>query len=173
MTTSIIQSSDTTLSKAPPIFTRRNRKIETWYRLEANPDRRRAMVKVIGECCPSGRPRSITQTYNCIGMVFASRRVWIDTHHFSNILNDDGYQQLGGLEEAEIGDLIVYRMPNGDFAHVAIIISKEPIIVGSNRLRVTTLSQFGYDGEWIHPYNEIPSMCGTPVEFWTDRKAPV
>lgn len=172
MPQSIIQSRDTTLRKGPPIFTRENNEIETWYRLEANPARRKAVVEVIGGCCPSAKPRSITQTYNCIGMVFASRRAWLDTSHFNKILEDDGYRQLGGLNEAKTGDLIIYRL-NGEFTHVAVIINKEPVIVGSNEVRVWTLSQFGFDGEWIHPHDEVPEYCGTPVEYRTERRDPV
>lgn len=173
MATSIIQSRDTTLRKGPPIVTRGNTEIETWYRLEANPARRKAMVEVIGASCPSGQPRSITQTYNCIGMVFASRRVWIDSNYFYTILSDDGYRPLGGLDDVQVGDLIVYKNPNGEFTHVAIFIKKEPIIVGGNKTRVWVLGQFGFDGEWIHPHDEVPKYCGKPVEYWTERRDPV
>ena len=169
MTASIILPWDTTLRKGRPLFTRKNTEIETWFRLEANAARRKAIVEFIGACCPSAQPRSITQTYNCIGMVFASRRVWIEPNDFGRILSDDGYRQLGGLDYAQTGDLIVYQRPIGEFSHVAVIINKEPLIIGSNKIRVWALSQFGFDGEWKHPHDEVPVMCGTAVEYWTER----
>lgn len=169
----ILTPHDSTLRRGPPVYTRKNRKIETWCRLEANPARRKEIVKVISSCCPSAKPRSITQTYNCVGLVFASRRAWIEPHHFHKILGDDGYRQLGGIDEAKVGDLIVYKNPKGEFAHVAILIKKVPIIVGSNRIRVWALSQFGYDGEWIHPHDKVPERCGMAAEYWTERRDPV
>src|SRR6266566_4467429 len=38
--------------------------------------------------------RSLSATYNCVGMVFASRRTCIDAEHVPMILKDDGYFEV-------------------------------------------------------------------------------
>ncbi len=62
---------------------------------------------------PNALLRSITATYNCLGLIVASRRVWVDPDHLLTILIQDGYRRLRGPEETEVGDVVVYRDESG------------------------------------------------------------
>src|SRR5260370_34997856 len=58
---------------------------------------------------PRAKLRSLTGRYNCIGLVVASRRVWVEPEFLMRILREDGYRQLNSMAEAGFGDLVVYR----------------------------------------------------------------
>src|SRR5438874_2045743 len=45
---------------------------------------------------PNIRLRSVTNVYNCMGLVVACRRVWAYPEDLRKILVDDGYRQLRG-----------------------------------------------------------------------------
>ena len=59
--------------------------------------------------------------YNCVGLIFASRRAWIETNHLYELLRQDGYNRV---VEREIvpGDLVVYTN-NEVPTHVGLIMS--------------------------------------------------
>jgi hypothetical protein len=44
---------------------------------------------------PTARVRSLSATYNCIGMVIANRRAWVDTSDLLRVLQEDGLRLLG------------------------------------------------------------------------------
>ena len=70
---------------------------------------------------PKATARSLRSLYNCMGMVFASRRTWIDPEHLEMILEDDEYQRIVSEAELQVGDLVIYRGDNNQVTHVGII----------------------------------------------------
>lgn len=125
-----------------------------------------AGVRLHRETVPVARLRSLTATYNCVGMVFASRRTWVEPEEIRKILADDGYRQIADTS-ACVGDVVLYTDDQGNLVHVGLVASVD--IVGSVRT-INVMSKWGRDGEYIHPVQAVPHLCGRPSEFWTDRK---
>jgi hypothetical protein len=131
----------------------------------------RAAVDLMRELFPEARLRSITSTYNCVGLVVASRRTWVDPEHVVKILADDGYRQLQRPEEAEAGDVVVYHDPDGEPCHVVIVVAKNLTIPGQSRDLLTVLSKWAADGEYVHDLTNLPLLLGQPAQDWTDRRS--
>jgi hypothetical protein len=131
----------------------------------------KAAVDLIRELFPEARLRSITGTYNCVGLVAASRRTWVDPEHIVKILTDDGYRQLPRPEDAEAGDVVVYHDPAGEPCHVGIVVTKNLAVAGESRDLLTVLSKWGADGEYLHDLTKLPSVLGRPAQYWTDRRS--
>jgi hypothetical protein len=116
--------------------------------------------------------RSLTDEYNCYGMLFAARRTHI---HFPEdveaLLVDDGYRIIGRAD-ALVGDLVLYRNKADDeLSHAALIIR-----ISTNILRATRtfhlLSQWGDDGEYFHGEDELPphlTIRPYRIEYRTER----
>jgi hypothetical protein len=102
--------------------------------------------------------------YNCVGMVFTSRRAWIDIEHIDQILKTDGYRQIQ-RNGVLIGDVVVYKF-NNKAAHVGSICTTQLI---GNTLNIDVLSKWGDGPEFIHPIDRIPELYGVASEFYTDR----
>jgi hypothetical protein len=130
----------------------------------------RAAVDLIHELFPEAQLRSITSTYNCVGLIVASRRVWVDPEHLLKVLKDDGYRMLQRAEHAEAGDVVVYHDADGDLCHVAIVVAKNLAVAGENRDILTVLSKWGADGEYAHDATKLPLLLGRPAQYWTDRR---
>lgn len=153
-----------------PLATRRRTTIPNEKRLERNPAALRAAVELWSEKHPSARLRSATAVYNCMGLVFASRRTWIDPIHLPIILRDDEYRQLAGPHEIQPGDIIVYRDKHDrGVSHVGVIVEIKPEIQTASR-RITVMSQWGGDGEYLHLIDDVPDAYGKLIEYWTDRR---
>lgn len=151
-----------------PLATRKGQHIPNERRGEKSLAQLRAAVELWQKERPNARLRSITAVYNCTGLVFASRRTWVDTDHIAMILADDGYRRLAVESEAGIGDIVVYKK-NLALTHVGIIIGfDDDLSVGSREIKV--LSKWGADGEYIHRIDDVPVLFGVPAEFWTDRR---
>ncbi|MFC1557144.1 hypothetical protein ACFL5L_04095 [candidate division KSB1 bacterium] len=70
------------------------------------------------------RRTSYIYHYNCHGLVFASRRTWIDlTEDVRAIIYCDNYQKVE-FKDVLPGDIVLYVDPEGDICHSGIIISK-------------------------------------------------
>ena len=54
-------------------------------------------------------------------------------------------------------------------SHVAVVSTIEPVFADGT-WRVTVVSQFGAHGEYLHPIDEVPLLCGKPSEYWTHRR---
>jgi hypothetical protein len=92
--------------------------------------------------------------YNCVGMVFANRRTFIEPDHIHMILEDDDYATVDATHVTP-GDVVVYRSPKtGDIIHVGVVISKE---VAFQARTIRVLSQFGRDGEYFHDLHDVPA----------------
>jgi hypothetical protein len=118
---------------------------------------------------PDARLRSLTNLYNCVGMVLASRRVWVDPMYLHRMLAEDGYTKLSSSRDAEIGDIVVYHK-DGEISHVGIVIRKNLYSAEMVRDPLDVLSKWGRDGEYEHGLTDVPYWLGAPAEYWTDRK---
>lgn len=148
--------------------TRKGTHINNTIRLEANPARLKEAVRINQGEHPNAILRSATQKYDCMGMVFASRRTWIDIGSLDLILREDEYVKLDSIDEAELGDVVIYGT-DISLKHVGILIRIEPnIIEGTKEYYI--LSQWGADCEWIHQIDDVPDLYGKVKEVWSDRK---
>ncbi len=125
------------------------------------------------ETHPDYKLRSLDSVYNCMGMVFASRRTWIEPDNFGMIVQDDGYVERKKKVNALPGDVVVYRISSkGEVIHAGIVIAVDPDIEEGN-VHLTVLSQFGADGEYIHQAEDLPKALGLQkpdIAIFTDAK---
>jgi len=150
------------------LATSRNRRIPNARRPERVPEALAAAMQFVTESHPSARLRSLTGTYNCIGMAFANRRTCIEPHHVQMILEDDGYAEVNPADVVP-GDLLVYRDRFGTISHVAVVISHEPDLANA-RWKTTVISQWGYDGEYFHDHADVNQLLGRPDRFYSEKK---
>lgn len=163
----LIGAGGTSDSASIQLATKRGTFIPNERRCERSPDSLKAAVEIWKEKYPNIRARSLTAVYNCVGLVFGSRRTWIDPAHLNLILIEDDYRSIEEYE-VEIGDVVIYR--NGSaYTHVGIIVNKNPNFKNAS-FEITVMSQWGADGEYIHLINEVPDNFGKSKEFWTDRR---
>jgi hypothetical protein len=112
-------------------------------------------------------------TYNCAGMVWASRRTSL-THpeDWERVLHEDGYRRLPTQSEAEIGDVVVYRSTEDqEILHVARVCQRDALATGGTPI-FRALSKWDQkSGEDIHSLDDVHLNGGAPfaVEIWTDR----
>lgn len=105
-----------------------------------------------------------------MGLIFASRRTWIDPEVLNDILVDDEYIKLADIQEIQIGDIVVYKdRHDNSISHIGVVLQKEPVISKAS-WNILIMSQWGADGEYMHPMEEVPCCLGVPVEYWTDRR---
>ena len=110
----------------------------------------------------------MNSTYNCMGMVFASRRTWVDPEHLTIILEDDGYRPVANEGELQTGDVVIYRDNAGEVSHVGIVTKVRTNLLQASR-EITVLSQWGESGEYFHWVDDVHPGLGHPSEYWTDR----
>ncbi len=106
--------------------------------------------------------RSLRSEYNCVGLVFGSRRSRIDISHVMRIFEEDGYQQIP-FDGAERGDVVLYEDAK-EPAHVGLLWNRHPV---SNEWHV--LSAWGADGEYFHHLRDLRADWLHRVTIWTDR----
>ncbi len=110
--------------------------------------------------------RSISpHMYDCVGMIFANRRSWIDIEHIDNILLHDGYKQVA-IGDLMAGDVVVYTLDKKR-VHVALVTHISPPMGSVPNIRV--LSKWGKHGEIEHRLEDVPYYLGKPSEFWSER----
>jgi hypothetical protein len=131
-----------------------------------------ASVELFQRLFPEARLRSLTAIYNCIGLIVASRRTWVDPEDLIRVLREDGYWRLNKAEEAEPGDVVAYHDEHGEVCHAAIIVQKNLLVSTEQRDLFTVLSKWGADGEYVHEMTRLPAYLGKPSQFWTDRREP-
>lgn len=150
------------------LATRNGWSIPNEQALEHPPERLKYVAQLWQQQRPNAKLRSMTAAYNCMGMVFGCRRTSIDPEHLERILKDDDFEKLDSVSNAERGDVAVYRK-GGEVQHVGIVIQVVPDVEkATNKLLI--LSQWGSDGEWIHPHDCVPEAYGQISEVWTDRR---
>ncbi len=151
------------------LATRLKTHIPNWQRKpERSPESMQAALEVVTKGHERRILRSLASTYNCIGMVFANRRTCIEPNHVPMILNEDGYVTVSEASSVMTGDIVVYEL-DGEVSHVAVVISNTPDLTnGSSNIQV--LSQWGFDGEYLHDYRDVNEMLGIPMQFFSERR---
>jgi hypothetical protein len=132
-----------------------------------------AALKLAKQISPNAECRSLTAMYNCVGMVFASRRTFVDCKHLGLILQDDGYKTVR-QESVVQGDIVIYRRDSIP-QHIGIIyeIRDVSILHDGSHHQIWVLSQWGEDGEYLHELEKVPAIYGTEYEFWSERRKPI
>ncbi len=152
------------------LATKKGRWIRNARRMENSPEAMRAAEGYCRAVCPDLKTRSLSNTYNCYGMVFACRRTWIDEGEIEKILADDGYKLVSDRSEVCCGDVIIYREERGGpIAHVGIIIALHPQ-VERGEIEFRVLSQWGGSGEFIHPEKHVLPQFGNYRQYYSERR---
>lgn len=147
--------------------TKKRHIIPNEQRMERASKALKASIKVWEKSRPNAHLRSITATYNCMGLVFASRRTCIDPDELRMIFEDDGYEKIPDLKDVDVGDVVVY-FNEGMVTHVGIVVGKELLL--NLKSNIIIMSKWGADGEYLHEVSHVPDSFGRKVEYWTDRK---
>jgi hypothetical protein len=110
--------------------------------------------------------RSTSTTYNCCGLVFASRRTSIDPEDLE-MVREDEYRVIPENEVLP-GDVVIYRDETSNIVHVGVLLEKR---LSASELddHLLVLSQWGFYGEYIHLSKDVPPGFGAVSEFWTER----
>lgn len=170
MTGIIIGLHDLPARKGIPLATKEGKDIPNERRLERAPAQRQAAVEIMTKAHPNAKFRSISATYNCVGMVFACRRTCVDPAFVLRILYEDGYRKLKQMNELQVGDVVVYKDGNGEPQHVGTVLRVEPSVADAS-WRVEVVSKWGADAEYLHEVSDVPVIYGIP-EYWTERVTP-
>lgn len=151
-----------------PLATRRGSQIPNEVRNELSEAILNAAKADVSNQHPDARLRSLRSSYNCLGMVFACRRVWVNPEHLGMILREDGYRRVMHESELQQGDVVVYRDSSGEVSHVGLVAEVNPNIRDAN-FQVTVLSQWGATGEYFHRVDDVTPILGHFSEYWTER----
>lgn len=152
-----------------PLATRKGTAIPNEQPPQRHPSSMREAADMARGVGASIQVRSLRSTYNCLGMVFANRRTWVEPEHLQLILEEDNYRKLVDINELQRGDVVVYHDDDGDISHVGIVIAINPWRPDETR-DIFVLSQWGQDGEYFHLVDDVPHHLGQANEYWTDRQ---
>ena len=81
MTAFIVNPGGSEDRRSIQLATRKNTPIRNERRPERPPESLRAAADIWCNEFTKNRLRSLSATYNCVGMVFATRRTWIEPDH--------------------------------------------------------------------------------------------
>lgn len=151
------------------LSTRRGRQIPNDRRRERPPAAMSAARELVLSSRPTARVRSLTSIYNCMGMVFATRRTTVLPDELEMILEDDDFRRISFEWELMAGDVVVYRDTTGFVVHVGLVAEIRTNLSDGSR-EVIVLSQWGADGEYFHRVDDVNPVLGSPAEYWTDRR---
>jgi len=155
------------------LSTKKGRWINNVRRNERAPLAMKAAEDFTHKNCPGIITRSLSSSYNCVGMVFSSRRTWIDPDQLQKIFYDDEYIRISEKSRLMVGDLVIYKSnsKSKDCDHIGIIIQIVPQ-PGEQDFKILVLSQLGADGEYIHEEDNVPPHIGNFREYFSERKMP-
>lgn len=175
MSTPIIGRGTQIDPRALPLYTRDRRFIENEQRLEDHPSVLVAKRELDKQTNPGAMFRRSSGTYNCMGMLFASRRTCVDINQLDLVLEHDGYRKLGSSAQAKVGDLVVYRNALGTRTHVGQITEinieaeKSSGAQATLAVLIQVISKWGEHGEYLHAEGDVSAWIGKPSEYWSDR----
>jgi hypothetical protein len=112
---------------------------------------------------------SCATTYNCFGLVFASRRTCISEEDIPRVLQDDGYRTLPwDAATWRPGDLLLYSDGSEQISHVGEIVRIEHDLLGGDPA-VWIISAWGETGEYLHPPEAVSYRLGRPFRVVSQR----
>lgn len=150
------------------LVTRKRRRIPNEQRMEWLPERMREAARILCTSHPNWTLRSLSATYNCMGMVFACRRTCIEPEHFRLIVTDDGQVEISKITDSFPGDLAAYVDGKDEVVHVGVVLDRS-VDVASASVNLRVLSQFGADGEYIHAADDLPEyLAGARLTIWSE-----
>ena len=103
--------------------------------------------------------------YNCVGLIFASRRAWIEIDELNQILCEDNYRPIT-FDEICCGDIVIYSKKMKRI-HVGVVTSVQR--TGNQIGPVKVLSKWGRSAEVEHDISIVPRDYGTHTEYWSER----
>lgn len=109
---------------------------------------------------PLCRRSPANPNYNCHGMTFAARRVWVP--ELVSILDDDGYVEI---EEREVlpGDIAIYfAQTTGFLEHSGVVVQSPTVVAGTAMI----CSKWGAGGEFIHAAHASPYSGGATIKYY-------
>jgi hypothetical protein len=123
------------------------------------------------EVIPEAQVQIVDGVYNCVGMIFASRRTIIQVKEIRWILEEDDFVRLPNRAAHAIGDVVLYEHVLHGLTHVGIISCIENHPNEPMEFRSLVLSKWGNPGaEYIHPIDKVPADYGAPVEYWRHKR---
>ena len=160
------------LPESLDIFTRRGNKIENTVRINCESKNRELMQKneleKIKKEIPSQLEKEIVQasafdsTYNCVGYVFSSGRVWIHPDQVYKVLSDDEYITVD-YNDVKPGDLAIYEDSRTfSVQHIGLVVIAEK---DDYFLKIRILSKWGNLGLFIHPPQVFTSLHGDKIHY--------
>jgi hypothetical protein len=151
------------------LSTKENHWIKNVRRIERTPEAMKVAEEYSHANTPGIQTRSLASSYNCIGMVFGSRRTVIEPDQLEIIFKDDNYYEILEKSLLKVGDLITYQSDkDGEIDHVGIIVNIRDDLSSAER-HLEILSQFGFDGEYFHDEYCIPPFYGKFVRYFSER----
>lgn len=119
--------------------------------------------KIMCETYPRIRLLCSSALYNCGGLVFGARRVWIEPDQFRKILNDDGYKPV--QDSPQPGDIVLYGLPES-VNHVGVVHHTDLASLPERpEPLVWVRSKWGWCGEYVHEIQDVPEQFGKPLEI--------
>jgi hypothetical protein len=97
-----------------------------------------------------------TVCYNCHGLVFATRRGWLNDA--DQVLANEGssYLELSDFDSVHSGDIICYYK-NSSITHTGIVVDLRDLsLVQLSGTPVRVLSKWGAGGEYVHDHDKSP-----------------
>lgn len=153
--------------------TRQKRRIPNEFRaLDKHPDTLAELARMFGVSHPFARLVCSSALYNCGGLVFGSRRVWIEPEEFLRILEDDGYELI--TDSPSPGDIVLYGTsldPEG-IAHVGVVHHAPVASSPQADHEILVRSKWGDAGEYVHEMRDVPEQFGQPLETRRFRSCP-
>lgn len=154
------------------LATKQGRWIKNVRKMERSPQSMQVAEQYMHKNCPDIETRSLSSSYNCVGMVVASRRVVVEPDELPKILSDDEYRLVRERSKLKVGDLVIYKKSrtSNEIDHIGVIIGLEKF-PQTAEIKIRVLSQWGFDGEYIHDELNVPSLYGKHLEYYSERKS--
>jgi hypothetical protein len=90
--------------------------------------------------------------------------------HLEAILRDDDYRTVP-RNQVYVGDLVVY-LSEKSVEHVGVVYELKDVSPRLDRsiIEIWVLSQWGEDGEYLHPEAEVHPLYGNTRQYWSERR---